>query len=62
MVMSKETFLKALDERLPKDAQINDAIEYLLYLAGIEEGLADVAAGRVISHEEMLERIKQWSK
>jgi predicted transcriptional regulator len=41
---------------------ITDAIEYLLYLQGIEEGLADDEAGRLISTEELVERIKTWRK
>jgi predicted transcriptional regulator len=62
IVLSKESILKALEGELSEDADLNDAIDYLLYLAGIEEGLADVEAGRVISHEEMLNRVDQWSK
>ena len=37
-----------------------DAIDYLVYLSGIEEGLSDDEAGRLISHEELITRIKTW--
>jgi predicted transcriptional regulator len=47
---------------LPRGADITDAIEYLLYLQAIEQGLAGEAAGRLISHEEVLEQIKTWLK
>ena len=57
----KELMMKAIEE-LPEDAEFDDAIDRLLYLAGIERGLADVEAGRVISHEELLEQIKTWRK
>ena len=59
MVMSKEAIIDALKD-LPDEADVNDAIDYLIYLAGIEEGLADDEAGRLISHEGLLERIKSW--
>jgi predicted transcriptional regulator len=57
----KELMMKAIEE-LPEDAEFDDAIDRLLYLAGIERGLADVEAGRVISHKELLEQIKTWRK
>jgi predicted transcriptional regulator len=57
----KRRIISALESELREEATLHEAVDYLLYLAGIEEGLADVDAGRTISHEEMLERIKQWS-
>jgi len=59
MVMTREGILEALKD-LPEDADINDAIDYLVYLSGIEEGLSDDQSGRLISHEELIERIKTW--
>ena len=61
MVMSRDSIIDALKD-LPDKADINDAIDYLIYLSGIEEGLADDDAGRLISHEELIERIKTWRK
>ncbi len=59
--MTKESILEALKD-LPEDADIDDAIDYLVYLSGIEEGLSDDEAGRLISHEELIKRIKTWRK
>ncbi len=61
MVMSKDAIIDALKD-LPDEADVNDAIEYLIYLSGIEEGLADDEAGRLIPHDEMIERIKSWRR
>ncbi len=61
MVMTRDRVREALKD-LPEGADITDAIEYLLYLQGIEEGLADDEAGRLISHEELLKRIRSWHK
>lgn len=60
--IGKQKILDALGRELGDDATLTDAIEYLLYLQGIEDGLADVEAGRIISHEELIEQIKTWSK
>jgi predicted transcriptional regulator len=47
-------------ENLPEDASLED-IQYHIYVRQkIEQGLADVAAGRVISHEEVQRRLAKW--
>lgn len=47
-------------EVLPEEATVEDFIEHLNFLVAVEEGLADLEEGRAISHEEMVERVKQW--
>jgi len=56
----KRGILAALELELADDATIEDAIDYLLYLQGIEEGLEDERAGRMVAHEEIVEMIKSW--
>jgi len=51
----KERILDALRE-LPSDASIDDAIERLVFLARIDEGLAELDAGQGVSHEEVKRR------
>jgi predicted transcriptional regulator len=58
----KRGILAALEHELAEDATLEEAIDYLLYLQGIEEGLADERAGRMVSHEEIVEMIKSWAK
>ncbi len=58
----KKGILTALDQELAEDATVEDAIDYLLYLQGIEEGLEDERAGRLVSHDEVVEMIKSWAK
>ena len=55
---SKELARQAI-EALPDDASLEDAMERLAFLADIEAGLADVAAGRTVSHDEVLARFGQ---
>ena len=45
---------------LPEDATIRDAIERLELIEAIEQGLADVAAGRTVSQEEAKRRLAKW--
>jgi predicted transcriptional regulator len=51
----KERILEALRD-LPPDASIDDAIERLVFLARIEEGLAELDAGEGVPHEEVKRR------
>lgn len=44
-------------EQLPDDATLEDAMERLYVLEAIERGRADVAAGRVVSHDEVRRRL-----
>ena len=47
-------------EKLSEDASLED-IQYHIYVRQkIEQGLADVAAGRVVSHEEVQRRLAKW--
>ena len=45
---------------LPEDATLED-IQYHIYVRQkIEQGLADVEAGRVISHADVQRRLAKW--
>lgn len=43
---------------LPDDATVDDAIERLLFLSKIEQGLAEAARGETIPHEEVRRRME----
>ena len=57
--LGKAELIRSFDE-LPESATVEDFAEHLAYILGIEEGLADIDAGRTIPHEELLERIRGW--
>ena len=47
-------------EMLPEDASLED-IQYHIYVRQkIQQGLDDVEAGRVVSHEEVQRRLAKW--
>jgi predicted transcriptional regulator len=54
--LTRERMIEALRE-LPEDASVDDAIERLVFLAKIEEGLAQLEADEGIPHEEVKRRL-----
>jgi predicted transcriptional regulator len=55
---AKQRVLEAI-EKLPPDATVEDAIERLVFLAKIERGIAELDAGKGISHAEAKQRLLQ---
>ncbi len=56
---AKEEIVKLM-ERLPDDATIEDAIESLIVLYKVQQGLEQLDKGEGIPHEEAKRRIRQW--
>jgi hypothetical protein len=52
---TKERILEAL-QSLPADATVDDAIERLVFMAKVEEGLAQLDAGQGIPHDQVRRR------
>lgn len=57
----KEEILELM-EQLPEDATIEDAIERLIILYKIQQGLEQLDKGEGIHQEEARKRIRQWLK
>jgi hypothetical protein len=55
---AKKTVRELLD-RLPDDCSLEDILYHVYVVQAIEAGLADVEAGRTISHEEVEERLRR---
>jgi predicted transcriptional regulator len=56
---AKDLAIKTIQE-LPDSATWEDIEDRLRFLAGIDRGLADVKAGRVVPHEEVRESLREW--
>lgn len=54
--ISRDRMVEAIRE-LPQDASVDDAIERLVFLAKIEEGLAQLYRGEGIPHDEVKRRL-----
>jgi predicted transcriptional regulator len=63
-----DTMGRAKDEalemikRLPDDVTFEDMIEALYFMQQVEVGLRDVEEGRILTHEEVEERLAKWQK
>jgi len=53
---AKKKVLEAIEE-LPSDATVEDAIERLYFLAKVQKGLRQAAAGQTMSHEDAKKRL-----
>ena len=53
---TKQKVLEAI-EKLPADATVEDAIEQLVLLAKIEQGLAQLDGGQGVEHSEAKRRL-----
>jgi hypothetical protein len=56
---SKDLAIKTIQE-LPDSATWEEIEERVRFLAGIDKGLADIKAGKVVPHEEVKESLKRW--
>jgi predicted transcriptional regulator len=54
----KQRVLSALDQ-LPPTATLEDVIERLVFVAKVEQGLADVDAGRLIPHAQVVAEFRR---
>lgn len=59
MPTAKQEVQKVLDN-LPDESSLEDIQYHLYVLQHIERGRQDVAAGRVLSHEEVEQRMARW--
>jgi hypothetical protein len=53
---AKERILQALRD-LPADATFEDAIERIVFLAKVEEGLVELDSGKGFPHEQVKRRV-----
>jgi len=58
---AKQQILEIVEEQ-PEDSSFDEILREIALARMIERGLADVDAGRTISHEEMGERIASWQR
>ncbi len=59
MASEKDEILEFI-RRLPDHVTTVDVLEELYFKQQVEKGLTDIAEGRVISHEELKQRIAKW--
>lgn len=60
-MLVKEKVMNTLNT-MPNHFSIDDLMEHLIILEKIETGLAQISEGKVVSHDEVKERVKSWRK
>ena len=55
----KEHILRMIRD-LPDTATVDDVMDELYFKEVVDRGLADLAAGRIIPHEEAKRRLAKW--
>ncbi|MCL4457893.1 MAG: hypothetical protein M1147_05530 [Nitrospirae bacterium] len=61
MAIAKEVMTKVIQEQ-PEDASYDEIMRELAFERMIERGLEDLRKGRIISNEEVEQRIHSWQK
>ena len=61
MDLLKEATIKTI-ERLPDGCSSEDIMYKINFIAQVLEGLQDAEAGKLMTTEELLEKVDQWSK
>ncbi len=51
-----------LIRKLPDDVTTDAIMEELYFKQQVDKGLRDVAEGRVLTHQELKERLARWRK
>jgi predicted transcriptional regulator len=51
-----------LIRKLPDDVTTDAIMEELYFKQQVDKGLQDVAEGRVLTHQELKERLTRWRK
>jgi predicted transcriptional regulator len=59
MATPKQVVLEAVN-RLPNEATFQDIAEEIAFLAALREGEEDLKSGRIVSNEEMKQRLDAW--
>jgi predicted transcriptional regulator len=59
--MTKNKVLETIND-LPQEFDLEVLIQKLIFIENVEEGLKQAELGQTVSHEQVEEQIKQWSK
>jgi predicted transcriptional regulator len=57
----KKDAIKLIKE-LPEQCSLSDIMAELYFKIKVEQGLKDIEEGKVISHEEVREKMTKWAK
>lgn len=59
--MMKEEVIQ-LVERMPDNCTLDDILYEMYFKQKVDKGLRDIEEGRVVSHEEVTQRVAKWPR
>jgi hypothetical protein len=59
--MNKEKVIATINE-MPQDFDLEILMEKLIFIEKVEKGLEQLESGNTITHEQVKQRVKEWSK
>jgi hypothetical protein len=59
--MNKDKVLEAVGD-LPQNFEFDVLLEKLIFIEKVEQGLQDIKNGDTLTHEEVLQEVKEWQK
>jgi hypothetical protein len=59
--MNKEKVLATIND-MPQDFDLEILMEKLVFIEKVEKGLEQINSGNTITHEQVKQRVKEWSK
>jgi predicted transcriptional regulator len=61
MTLLKEATIETI-KRLPDESSLEDIMYEINFVAQVLEGLKDAEKGKLLTTEELLDRVEQWAK
>ena len=59
--MKREKALALIND-LPKEFDVEELVEKMLFMDKVEKGLEQIEQGKTISHEELQDKVREWQK
>lgn len=59
--MNKEKVIATIND-MPQDFDLEILMEKLVFIEKVEKGLEQINSGNTITHEQVKQRVKEWSK
>jgi hypothetical protein len=57
--MNTKDTVRALLDRLPDDCTLDDVLYHVYVIQAVEQGLAAIEEGRTLTHEEVVEKLRE---
>ena len=59
--MNKEKLIATISD-MPQDFDLEVLMERLVFIEKVEKGLEQLDSGNTLTHEQVKQRVKEWSK